>query len=190
MYSCTLYSDALGHEIVPLSTLASPRAQVHCLSPARQVGLSACVSLCSAWSVCLACVSVYLSACCWLCVCRERGGWWLVLVSAGSLHLFYDWQNKWASVAVIMGRMENWSRVITEHFTLKSERGTKQNERSWFVEWSSSVSGKETQNHMFIHILIEQCVGFWIKKNPVLPCLWLMNWQISIDNVKPNHVLH
>lgn len=43
---CVLFSDAFGHEIVPLFTLASPPARVHCPSTARRAGLfPACVSL-------------------------------------------------------------------------------------------------------------------------------------------------
>lgn len=123
--SSVLFSDSLGHEIVPLSTLASPKpksiahpqpgglAFPH-VCPCT-LGLSVCL-----WSSVWVFVWVVVDVCVFEGLRGAEDGW--VLDISWPSPFLSDWQNKWASAAKIMGCMGNCGRMITEHFTLESER--------------------------------------------------------------------
>lgn len=117
-----LFSDALGHEIVPLSTLASPKPEsnAHPYSQARwpfrmccsvrQGLLFAAIRLCE-------CLFVCLSKCVRVCVGMGGSGGWAGVGCqlALSSPLLSDWQSERSSAAMITGCTEDCHMWQDEH---------------------------------------------------------------------------
>ena len=181
-----LFSDALGHEIVPLSTLASPKPKsIAHPQPGELPFLHGCFCT-PRLSVCLRSpVRMFIWVLVNVCVCegeRRMGGCW---VSAGPLHS--------SLTDRISERALQWLRAAWRTAAEWSLRISRQNQ-----ERDGNRAGGQAdlrtvdqvllgKNHInicssIIHILIEECVFVCVDGVCVFQsCLlaWLMNWWIS-----------